>query len=304
MCIILTAHEPKSTRLVNIPVKVDDNNYKLLLYTNDLPIEIDESGSNNAAIMIVPIPNAKNVDNFGLVDVSTNSMKEFRQKLFAECDMLVPDMLGFTDSFEISRSFKPNSKKKKIHDVGNYKISIANNLDELYNNIEWNKYKLPSNFKMRFNTLKNTNIYNDKQYAYVVAQAQKSIKDDGFGIVYPDCEYDYFPTAHEQINDSDNIVDHDFKIYNFSNDKKNIISFDKMIKQQKFINGLVRYINSDITCYHLVDKSILMQLNLLLNKQMIMSKNGEKKEYNFVINDLICNFAEFDGYYSNSNLII
>ena len=111
---MLTDHEPSSTRLINIPVIFNNQNYKLLLYTNDLdisnepttvsPILDNKHGNMNGldrslevfsnqhmtnglqsdkkgALMIVPIPNIYNVSDFGLVNTSTKQMKDFRKKV-------------------------------------------------------------------------------------------------------------------------------------------------------------------------------------------------------------------------------
>ena len=59
--------------------------------------------------------------------------------------------------------------------------------------------------------MKNKQIYQEDEYFYVVAECLKPIKNDGFGVVYPDCGYDYFPTAHEKLG----IVNFDVKMYMF-----------------------------------------------------------------------------------------
>ena len=40
MCIMITKHEPSSTRLINIPVTFMDKKYKLLVYTNDMTVNV------------------------------------------------------------------------------------------------------------------------------------------------------------------------------------------------------------------------------------------------------------------------
>lgn len=347
MCIMLSDHEPNSTRLINIPVVYNNYRYKLLIYTNDLAVENDSNNNYNSnsweydnsfskqtsfsramdlvsisngqnsnngkgALMIVPIPNTYNTDSFGLVDVSTLSMKAMRKELFRECQKLVPRSRGLLLSNNSYGFDGRMANSKKVHTVGNYSISVADNLNELENNIDWSKFDKPRDFDSRFNTLKNKKLYPENNYAYVVAQAQNSVKDDGFGIVYPDGGYDYFPTAHEELvkNNSQILnysstgqfatfgnqqtysipsgVAYDVKIYNFSDSNRNGIGF----------SGKKR------TSYNLTNKSIINSLLKQLNRKMTMSDTGETKEFYVNSEASLCNYLELDGLMENENLII
>ena len=340
---MLTDHEPSSTRLINIPVIVNNQMYKLLIYTNDLKISnkpvnsqsiigngmsnssdnrslgnfngLDRSlevfsnqymtngvdSSKKGALMIVPIPNIYNVNNFGLVDVSSDKMKYFRKELFRVCDRLKPATRGM---LSYSNSVGDRSMKK-VHKIGNYRISVADNLNELHQNIDWSKFELPSNFNDRFATLQDTNLYPDKQYAYVVAQSQNSIKDDGFGIVYPDVGYEYFPTAHEVpdkfssfggmngfgdsfTQQSSNNVEYDVKIYNLSERARNNVKFG----------------TKNLQFYNLQDRSKIYNLISYLDLNMVMSKSGQHATYDIDSSSKYFNFAEINGSGSNQNLIL
>lgn len=334
---MLTDHEPSSTRLINLPVIYNNQMYKLLIYTNDLEINdkpvnsrsiigddqsmkqfrgLDRSlevfsnqhmtnGVNSAkkgALMIVPIPNIYNVDNFGLVDVSSDKMKHFRKTLFKECDRLKPPTRGL---YAYTNSAGDRSMKK-VHKIGNYRISVADNLNQLMNNIDWSKFELPSNFNDRFSTLQDTSLYPDKQYAYIVAQSQNSIKNDGFGIVYPDVGYEYFPTAHEVPdkfssfggmnnlgNDflnqqTSNTVDYDVKIYNLSEKPRSNVTFG----------------DKTLMVYNLQDRQIIDNLLSYLDLNMVMSKSGQRSKY-YIDSNVICfNFMEIKGRKLNNNLIL
>ena len=324
MCIMLTDHEPSSTRLINIPVVYNNYRYNLLIYTNDLAIENNSTGNKSGflsrsfevmpdlqekkgALMIVPIPNAYNVTNFGLVDVSDNLMKVFRQELFRECDNLKPKMRSLSTNGSYMYSSNSTSLKR-VHDIGNYKILIANNLEELKKNINWAEFKIPSDFDSRFATLSNSEIYGSEQYAYVVAQAQKSVKDDGFGVVYPDSGYDYFPTAHESPLVNSNVVsfgdmgnyssfidttpeigvDYDVKIYNFTKQERSQILFGGKQRQS----------------YNLTNKNLLDLILSKLNLNMTMSDSGDNEEYTVNNEAQVVNFAEINGKALNENLIL
>ena len=133
--------------------------------------------------------------------------------------------------------------------------------------------------------MKNKEIYPEDEYFYVVAEAFKSIENDGFGIVYPDCGYDYFPTAHEKMGQ----VSYDVKLYNLFDIRRNYILFDKM------------YIRS----YQLNHPIIFNDMLKNINTTMTMVSNGEVG--NFEISRGFrpkCNFFEMKEYHKNNNLCL
>jgi hypothetical protein len=136
---------------------------------------------------------------------------------------------------------------------------------------------------MRFDTFKNTDLYK-YDCAYVVAQSQNSVKDDGFGIVYPECNNDTFPTAHENLGDKR--VNYDVKLYNRTN------------KSQIYVN----IADTRFTCYNLSESTVVRSIFFNIEYNMIMSDAGNKAQYTIDSSDFIVNFAEIDGDYINHNV--
>lgn len=278
----MTIHEPASTRLINIPVLVDDKKYKLMLYTNDLNV------SGKGALMVVPFPNVSGCDNFGLVDVSSDKMKAFRKEVYEVCERLKPVR---PDSGLLTLGYSGRSRSMKmVHEVGNYKISVANNLQELRDSIDWSQFDKPVDFKGRFSTFTDKNLYPESNYCYVVAQAQVSVKNDGFGFVYPDNGGEYFPTAHECTSvGGDGNVDYDVKMYNFSRKRGNMVMFGKYF----------------LRCYNLGHGNVEhTKIIKLLDNNMVMSKDGAERTFEAYLGDYYINFFEVHERCPNGNLTI
>ncbi len=158
----------------------------------------NNSNSNNySSIMVVPFPVEKNTDyrKIGLVDISTEPMKKLRRDINT---LVRPYGSSREMTLGATLSMK-NSAPLQVHKIGNYNISVALSVNQLLNRIDWTKFTKPSDFSQRMNTFNNKKLYPDKyNYFYVVAEAVENIKDDGFGIVYPQLnDYYYMPTAHE-----------------------------------------------------------------------------------------------------------
>ena len=246
-CIIAGETQPDTTKLMNIPVTIDGekNKYNFFIYVNNFDLQVQQNnlddgyalnsssfgnfasflpnnefyrrnvnGSNNS-IMVVPFPVEKGtlVSQIGLVDISTDSMKELR----TEIKSLKPRSFGKkSETLGMSMTFGMNcSPPLEVHKIGNYNISVATSLHDLLNRIDWSKFNKPHDFEQRVNSFRNQNLYpREYGYFYVVATAIENVKDDGFGVVYPQLDkYFYIPTAHE-----DNASEHNFdvEIYNFS----------------------------------------------------------------------------------------
>jgi len=271
---MLTETEPSSTRLINIPCYFLDKKYKLLIYTNDV------KPKDKGALMVVPFP--KRNGEIGLVDISTENMKDFRKLVFTECEKLKPEEPP-------SRSYggillcSNSMPKKEIYEIGNYNISVADNLNELLNNIDWSKFTKPNDFDERINIMKNKQIYQEDEYFYIVAECLKPIKNDGFGVVYPDCGYDYFPTAHEKLG----IVNFDVKMYNFFDKKRHFVIYDGM------------YLRN----YHLNHPIAINDMCKKLTTEMTLVSNGTIG--NFEINmKPSCNYFEMREQHNNGNIMI
>lgn len=214
------------------------------------------------SIMVVPFPVEKNtkIDNIGLVDISTKSMKEMITNIkdlkpIKKSRNFGKDTLSYNGSFECA--------PLEVHKIGNYNISVATSLNELLNRIDWNKFKKPTDYNKRINTFNNSNLYpTNYDYFYVVAEAVENIKDDGFGIVYPQLnEHCYIPTAHE---DTDQQADFDVEIYSFSynNNIQNVQNnYKKILKNingqnVKMLNNIYKsmYYDDNINSFRFIEE--------------------------------------------------
>lgn len=275
MCIILTRSQPKSTHLFNIPCTLNNIDYQMLIYTNDLPLSRKYRTYNyDNGLMIVVIPNIIHNCEFGLVDITTRDIRYFRQQLKETCISKMKSILPRVDMMDSTTRCKC---LKKVYNIGNYDISIADDLDELRNNINWEHFSLPNDFETRMDTFNDKTIFHHS-YSYVVAKATKNIRNDGFGILFPDPGYTYFPTCHEKSNHS-NIKSYDVKCYEFG--IKPILQFPfKTNKETSFtINGfkdIERVDENFIPSYPLnineFEKDILNKLPTFC----ISSKTGEE----------------------------
>lgn len=281
MCIMMTEEEPSSTRLFNIPVFLDSKKHTMLIYTNDLTLKEKNNGS---ALMIVAIPNISNTDTFGLVDISTKKMKTFRQFIIDTCKPSVYAMANGQGMYW-SDGIK---SQLKVNVVGNYDISVAPNLDALQNQINWNHFSLPNDFKTRLDTLSDPKLF-PFNCAFVVAQANKHIKNDGFGVIYENFTgFTYLPTCHENKGNNDwskSFYHYDVQIYNFSN---------KIQKELEFGERTYGMDNYQI------DSSFVN----MFDNVCIMSKDGTQKKYNVDGNSNIIYHIEFKGSQpTNQNII-
>lgn len=242
MCIMMTPHEPSSTRLINIPVIFNNRKSFLLTYTNDLevgqttfrppqtslplmgqPLFQNNTSTGSAGLMIVPIPNPNKDKLFALVSTSDPQLKSFRHQVHSLGESLMAKYMSM-GMYKKSRSYSMNSFDDadtiEVVRVGNYDISIAPTFEDL-DRINWNHFDLPADFERRRATLRDQTLY-PMPMAYVVAKAVQSIKDDGFGVIYPDPGYIYFPTAHE---DNGGFHKYDVLCYDFS-DKSRYYKFN------------------------------------------------------------------------------
>ncbi len=269
MCIVISGeNQPDTTKLINIPIKIhgESTKYNFFIYVNnfdlfnnnqnmehnnfnDSPYEnyasyepinnFSSYQTKNNSIMVVPFPVEKGTkpDNIGLVDVSTKSMKELRDKIKA----LKPKLKSSRGGFDMFLNCS-NSSPLEVHKIGNYNISVALSLNQLLNRIDWTRFNKPRDFNQRVQTFNNEKLYpSNFDYFYVVAEATENIKDDGFGIVYPQLNnFQYIPTAHE---DTEQTPEFDVEIYNFGyNDSIKDIDFKNVLRN---INGQpVKMINN------------------------------------------------------------
>lgn len=220
------------------------------------------SHTNGGAIMIVAYPVEKDVDNplIGLVDISTDSMKKFRQ----DVETLNP-IKGLSKTLGATFGVETNSDSLEVYEVGNYKISVALGFSELESRLDWTKFTKPDDFELRIKTLLNPKLYPPTyKWFYVVASAVKNIKDDGFGVVYPRLSADllYFPTAHEQRKDNsiNSGYDFDYELFGYSLREKPDAQITLTVNEVKIDDRRNMYFNN---------KEILKPLERLINLQFI-----------------------------------
>lgn len=248
MCVVVAGEsEPDTTKLYSVPVVVNNGNKSTLtIYSNNFNINTksafddyslpsmdrkptmsglyynvqgqlvgvpkpefsqSQSRTGGGSIMVVAYPVERDIENpiIGLVDVTTDKIKKFRE----DVKYLKPISKSYSNSFSLSDSTKP----LEVYEVGSYKISVALGFSDLESRLDWTKFTKPSDFNVRIQTLLNPKLYPQSyRWFYVVAEAVKNIKDDGFGVVYPRLSGDliYFPTAHEQRETYTSSSDYNF----------------------------------------------------------------------------------------------
>jgi len=113
----------------------------------------------------------------GLVDITTNKMKELRSNVKSLKPTIMTNSLSYgLGKQSLSRSVVP----LQVHKIGNYNISVAISISDLLHRIDWTKFNKPQDFNQRVSTFENKNLYPPKyKYFYVVASAIENIKDDG-----------------------------------------------------------------------------------------------------------------------------
>lgn len=180
---------------MNIPVIIEDKKYNFFIYVNNFDLQEQKNNQisdgllmdsnafgnfasflprddfykkklkSNNSIMVVPFPVEKGslIQEIGLVDISSESMKQLRTSIKS----LKPQKKSKNYS---SRSLSTNSYTPlEVHKIGNYNISVATSLQDLLNRIDWNKFNKPNDFEERVNTFKNQILYpNNFDYFYVV----------------------------------------------------------------------------------------------------------------------------------------
>jgi hypothetical protein len=107
--------------------------------------------------------------------------------------------------------------KLKVHRVGNYEISIAPTVADLMERIDWTKFTKPADFNVRLQTLTDKELL-PFECGYVIAKAVVSVKNDGFGVLFPDPGFVYFPTCHENDSKTAN-KKYDVRCYSYDSKK-------------------------------------------------------------------------------------
>ena len=193
MCIVISGEsQPDTTKLINVPVCMNNKKYNFFMYINNFSIRANErqntdmgrfsllTENNNFSIlnndnffgnfdnglsfedrenqrnsiMVVPIavdPHTP-TNQIGLVDISTKQMKQLKQNI-----LNMKPSTDVTLGLVSENSF--SAKLIEVHRVGNYDISIATSMNRLMNNIDWTKFKKPSDFNKRMSTFYNKELY-------------------------------------------------------------------------------------------------------------------------------------------------
>jgi hypothetical protein len=190
MCILLTNAAPSgTTKLFVAPATLAGAPATMLVYINSLRV----TAEGGPGLMIVPFPNPTGAKDFGLVDATTTvawrkavvdaAPKFFKKEAYS---------LNLSkDSRAASIAYEP------VREVGNYRVSIAPDVDTLLQGIDWSRFKAPADLETRLAVLRDGAVMPCGGAAgFVVAEAIRSVKDDGFGIVFPG-RHAFFPTCHE-----------------------------------------------------------------------------------------------------------
>lgn len=321
MCIIIAGEEqPDTTKLMNVPVIIDNEKYNFFIYINNFDlgtkkienrfsqsVDINNIYNNNSdnfegllsnndgygnyasfqpeksshynnlsSIMVVPFPvnPHTSASKIGLVDITTNDMKELR----TDIKLLKPISKNYSDSRNVS--FQLNSIPLEVHKIGNYNISVATSLEQLLERIDWTKFKKPDNFEQRIQTFRNPTLYPPQlAYFYVVASAIKNIKDDGFGVVYPQLDQNstYIPTAHE---DTEYEPKFDVEIYNFGYGQNNSI-YDKNYLHDK----LKKLINQPVKMIYAQNSIKMMNYDKNISSFNFIEEKRRMKNHNIFLNN-------------------
>ena len=233
----------------------------------------------------VPFPVDKNNKNrIAMLDITKFNVKSF----INNTKDLKPQMKNMYRTFSYDcDSFSLSAKPLKVHDVGNYKISIAHSIQDVINRVDWNVFHKPPNFNVRVNTLSNKQLYPDNyDWIYVVAMATTDIEDDGFGILYPSDKIDYFPIAHEFKDDYINKVDYDVDLFYYSTKNGNGVKIGPLNK----------------SAYIVDDKNKLQNILTELDKLSVIYEDGKKDKIKTNDNISYCNIYMMEGNGPNINI--
>ncbi len=269
MCICLTKPlaEPANTLLINIPCKIinDTNDYNMVFYINNV--------KGNNTVMVIPYMvgfNSIHRDQpIGIIDMTNINIKNLVQYI---------DRQAFKRGEPIERSRSLNNRPLQVFNIGNYNISIARSIDDIINRINWDKFTKPCDFNDRINTLNNESLYPRKfTWIYIIAQSIVDIDNDGFGFVIPSYGIDYFPTAHEDIQ-NEIICDNIFNINLENIDINNkIVKYDVNIVNILSINESYELKNNQVNNI-MIDKYDLTNMKKYINElNVIFDDNTEKK---------------------------
>jgi hypothetical protein len=185
-----TAHQPSSTRLHNIPVVVDGQPWTCVLYTNDLAV----TDPSRPALMIVPFPNPTGAAEFGLVDIA--GTKQYRERVETAFKRYETSPAMFMNqSYGLDGAKSVRGRPAAVIEVGNYRCSVVPNAEALLTSVQWHRFHTPADLATRLSVLQSPSVL-PAGCGFVVAEAMRTVRKDGFGIVFPG-DHVFFPTCHE-----------------------------------------------------------------------------------------------------------
>jgi hypothetical protein len=215
---MLTEDNPTGTQLFNTSVDINGKKMIFTLYINNIE-------THNGAFMVVPFP-LTSLEDIALIDASTDNIKSFIKNVKNFCDR------SKSKSLSLSSISNGSYGILEVYNVGNYKISIAMDLNQLLKNIDWRIFQKPNDFESRISVFSNKNIY-PFECMYVVAQTHQNIQNDGFGIIYKNPGFMYFPTAHEHHEYEQGQL-YDVECYNLRHNSQKFFSHKKYTNFNKY----------------------------------------------------------------------
>jgi hypothetical protein len=295
------------TQVFEIPVIMNNDNYRLLMYANDLVInnkindpEIWWNGNfdnhNNADIYfnknitgkqctpkkyisIIPIPHYCKSKDIGIVDISTERMKQFRDCFTHN----IYDHYIYSDRNETDRMSNVLGdviiqKKNKLFREGKYEVEVYTDINELL-------YKVNDHFEadaqILYNKLTDPKVY-PFNASYVLITSTKNIKNEGFGIVYPDPGFHYVPNIVVSNYENTN----DIECFIIANKKYSLLPYKNKQNQYPIL-------------YHTPVKVTRAELSTIQSNCIM---NTTKYNYFFVVDFNNCLFTNYTYlHYNNQN---
>jgi hypothetical protein len=288
MCIVITGNNlPSNTKIIQVPVTIDNLSYNCLMYTNS--IELDKASLQNdyftvgryletsfnyntldPSLLIVPIPIPKRSKlEFGFFDIANRKIQK-----------VIYDM----------NTLKNTANKLDTIISGNYKISVTRSKEELLSRIDWMVFTKPYDFETRVKTLDDNNLfYPEYDWIYVVLIAEQNVMNNGFGIVYKSVDIDFFPVASmnkEKYSIEKNTI-YNHELYHFSNNTG--------------VDSKIGPLKSDSTTTKL-SKSHIDLLNILSTVPIEFERGIIKR---MVIDNVkFCNYYNVKGTGNNKNIYL
>ena len=174
MCLMMTDAEPARTTLVNIRLEGKLTGLELMIYRNSIASVKNE-------LMIVPFP----LNPEAYASVRLTQLEPFK---------CLVDVLNASVPRDRSAP-----RTLLVHQIGNYNITVAPDLESLRERVNWAKFSQPEDFSRRMASLEDKGLL-PFACGFVIAEALgHGVENDGFGLLYPTPANGdvFFPTAHE-----------------------------------------------------------------------------------------------------------